>query len=162
MTCVGRRLFCESVAHWQAKYLSPSRTSFSCLWSGGQSVNWSRDIVFIVSYSIGENSVLQPMVSSQWRHNERGGVSNRRHFDCLLNRLFRRILKKAPKRRVTGLYEGDSPVTGEFPAQRASNAENVSILWRHHAYAYSMKCTLFNALTRLKYTPEHCSRLVCK
>ena len=23
-------------------------------------------------------------------------------------------------------------VTGEFPAQRASNAENISIWWRHH------------------------------
>ena len=31
------------------------------------------------------------------------------------------------KLRVTGLYVGNSPVTGEFPAQRASNAENVSI-----------------------------------
>ena len=30
------------------------------------------------------------------------------------------------KLRVTGLYEGNSPVTGEFPAQRASNAENAS------------------------------------
>ena len=27
---------------------------------------------------------------------------------------------------------GDSPVTGEFPAQSASNTENVSIWWRHH------------------------------
>ena len=36
------------------------------------------------------------------------------------------------KRSVTGLYEGNSPVTSEFPAQRASNAENVSIWWRHH------------------------------
>ena len=27
---------------------------------------------------------------------------------------------------------GNSPVTGEIPAQRASNAENVSIWWRHH------------------------------
>ena len=26
---------------------------------------------------------------------------------------------------------GNSPVTGEFPAQRASNAENASIWWRH-------------------------------
>ena len=34
--------------------------------------------------------------------------------------------------RVTGLCEGNSPVTGEFPAQRASNAENISIWWRHH------------------------------
>ena len=28
---------------------------------------------------------------------------------------------------------GNSPGTGEFPAQIASNAENVSIWWRHHA-----------------------------
>ena len=27
---------------------------------------------------------------------------------------------------------GEESVTGEFPAQRASNAENVSIWWRHH------------------------------
>ena len=27
---------------------------------------------------------------------------------------------------------GNSPVTGEFPAQMTSNAENVSIWWRHH------------------------------
>ena len=36
------------------------------------------------------------------------------------------------KLHVTGLCVGNSPVTGEFPAQRASNAENVSIWWRHH------------------------------
>ena len=42
-------------------------------------------------------------------------------------------LKKNPsKPRVTGLCEGNSPETGEFPAQKASNAENVSIWWRHH------------------------------
>ena len=28
--------------------------------------------------------------------------------------------------------QGNSPGTGEFPAQMASNAENVSIWWRHH------------------------------
>ena len=28
--------------------------------------------------------------------------------------------------------EGNSPVTGEFPAQKASNTENVFIWWRHH------------------------------
>ena len=27
---------------------------------------------------------------------------------------------------------GNSPGTGEFPAQMASNAENISIWWRHH------------------------------
>ena len=52
--------------------------------------------------------------------------------DCLLNRLFRRRSKKTSKLRATGLCEENSPVTGEFPAQMASNAENVSIWWRHH------------------------------
>ena len=68
----------------------------------------------------------------QWRHNERNGVSNHRHLDCLLNRLFRRRSKKTSKLRVTGLCEGNSRVTGEFLAQRTSNAESVSIWWRHH------------------------------
>ena len=33
---------------------------------------------------------------------------------------------------VTGVCEGNSPLTGKFPAQRASNAKNVSIWWHHH------------------------------
>ena len=45
----------------------------------------------------------------------------------------RRRSKKTSKLRVTGLCEGNSPVSGEFPAQRTSNAENVFIWWRHHA-----------------------------
>ena len=42
------------------------------------------------------------------------------------------LTKKTSKLRVTGLCAGNSPGTGEFPAQMASNAENVSIWWRHH------------------------------
>ena len=45
--------------------------------------------------------------------------------------------EKAWKLRVTGRFKGNSPVTIEFPAQRASNAENVSISWRHHAIVNS-------------------------
>ena len=47
-------------------------------------------------------------------------------------RLFRRRSNKTSKLRVTSLCAGNSPVTGEFPAQMASNTENVSIWWRHH------------------------------
>ena len=71
-------------------------------------------------------------VSLQWRHNERNGLSNHQPHDCLLNRLFSCTSKKTSKLRVTGLCEGNSPVTGEFPSQRASNAENVYTWWRHH------------------------------
>ena len=35
---------------------------------------------------------------------------------------------------------GDSPGTGEFPAQKASDAENVSIWWRHHEYHWWQSC----------------------
>ena len=71
------------------------------------------------------------MDSLQWRHNECCGVSNHQLIGCLLSSLFRRRSKKTWKLRVTGLCEGNPPVTGEFPAQRASHAENVSIWWRH-------------------------------
>ena len=70
----------------------------------------------------------------QWRQNGHDGVSNHQPHDCLLNRLFRRTSKKTSRLRVTGRCEGNSPVTGEFPAQMASNAENVFIWWRHHEY----------------------------
>ena len=68
----------------------------------------------------------------QWRHNEHECVSNHRRFDYLLNRLFRGRSKKISKLYATGRCEGNPPVTGGFPSQRASNAENVSIWWRHH------------------------------
>ena len=68
----------------------------------------------------------------RWRHNGRDSVSNHQPHDCLLNRLFRRRSKNTSKLRVTGLCAGNSPWTGEFPAQMASNAENVSICWHHH------------------------------
>ena len=71
------------------------------------------------------------LTTLQWRHNERDGVSNHQPHDCLLNCLFRRRWKNTSKLCVTGLCAGPSPKTGEFPTQKASNAENV-IGWRHH------------------------------
>ena len=41
-------------------------------------------------------------------------------------------IKETSKLRGTGLCGGNSPVTDEFPAQKASSAEIVSIWWRHH------------------------------
>ena len=73
------------------------------------------------------SSIKIKMFSLQWHYNEHNGIWNRRCLDCLLNHLFRCRSKKTSKLRVTGLCEGNSTVTGEFPAQRASNAENVSI-----------------------------------
>ena len=83
------------------------------------------------------NLCIRFMVTSlRWRHNECVSVSNHQPHDCLHNRLSGRrskyTSKYTSKLRVTGLCLGNSPRTGEFPAQMASNAENVSIWWRHH------------------------------
>ena len=73
-----------------------------------------------------------PPLPLHWRPNGRNSVSNHQPHDCLFNRLFRRRSKEASKLRVTGLCAVNSPGTGEFRAQMASNAVNVSIWWRHH------------------------------
>ena len=77
------------------------------------------------------SSVPSGILLLQWRHNGRDSVSNHQPHDCIINRLFRRRSKKTPKLCVTGLCAGNSPGIGEFPAQMASNEENVSIWWRH-------------------------------
>ena len=75
-----------------------------------------------------------PKMTLWWRHNEHDGVSNHQPHDCLLNCLFRHRSKKTSKLCVTGLCEGNSQVTDEFPTQKASNVENSSIWWRHYEY----------------------------
>ena len=89
--------------------------------------------------------------TTQWCHNKRDGVSNHQPQDCLLNGLFGRRSKKTSKLHVTGLCQGNSPVTGAFPSQRTSNAENVSNWWRHHDLEllhYMLSFSLIN----IKYT----------
>ena len=108
------------------------------------------DVSNIITVLIYHEEFPEWDITLQWRHNGRDGVSNHQPDHCLFNRLFRRISKKTPKLRVTGFCEGNSPVTGEFPAQRASNAENVSIWWRHH----EIRVNVPNIITMLIYHEE--------
>ena len=78
------------------------------------------------------NEVLQTQMTLQWRHNGHNSISNHQPHDCLLNYIFTHWSKKTSKLRVTDLCAGNSPVTAEFPTQRASNTESVSIWSRHH------------------------------
>ena len=72
----------------------------------------------------------------RWRHNGHDSVSNHQPHHYLLSRLIRCRSKKTSK------YPRHWPLCGEFtgdrgiPAQMASNAENVSIWWRHHDYRF--------------------------
>ena len=96
-----------------------------------------------VTYSVSSSGVLSTHIEAstkwwyfgdtlQWRHSDCHGVSNHQRLGCLLNRLFRCRSNKTSELHITGLCEGNPPVTGGFPSQRASNVENVSIWWRHH------------------------------
>ena len=42
---------------------------------------------------------------------------------------------KKSKLRVIGFCEENAPVSGEFPAQRTNNADNVTTWWRHYEFA---------------------------
>ena len=56
---------------------------------------------------------------------------------------------------------GEFTGTGEFPAQRASNAENVSIWWRHHdkpVFVFQMKD--FNYLRHLSVDTKASASMV--
>ena len=111
--------------------LSPERrqaiiwTSVGMLLIGPLGTNFSEILIEIYTFSF---------TKMQWRHNGHDSVSNHQPHGCFLNRLFGRRSKKTSKLRVTGPLCGEFTGTGEFPTQRASNAENVSIWRRHHEY----------------------------
>ena len=78
-------------------------------------VSWRDASIFI-------ENVTWKFIALQWRQNEREGVLDHQPNKCLRNRLFRRILKKTSKLRVTGLCVGNLPVTRILPTQKASKA----------------------------------------
>ena len=91
---------------WMADTISHRRLSQNLFWclriNCEYTMHWNR-------------KVITPL---QWRHNEHDGIANHQPHNCLLKRLFGCRSKKTSKLCVTGLCAGNSPVTGEFPAQR--------------------------------------------
>ena len=55
------------------------------------------------------------VMSSEWRHNERHGVSNHRRLDCLLNRLFRCRSKKHQSSASLAFVRGSLQWSVNFP-----------------------------------------------
>ena len=78
--------------------------------------------------------------------------------------------QKKSKLRVIGLCEENSLVAGEFPAQGASNAENVSFWWRHYVARHWMFATVTQSWTKVavcknkkespRYTSYHFSNFI--
>ena len=122
----------DDLVHWHI-YVSPDRSELKQLWCIASEVvfNALNLLVLKTEYSRTWSVPWLLTHSLQWcmMHD---GISNHQPHDCLLNRLFKAQIKETSKLCITGLCEGNSLVTGEFPTQRASNAENVSIWWCHH------------------------------
>ena len=92
-------------------------------------------------------------MSIQWRQNGLDSVLNHQPHDCLLKRLFRHRSKKHQSSASLALCVGNSPETGEFPTQRASYAENVSIWWRHHGAEFGI--VINSCTTEPAYCQHH-------
>ena len=105
------------------------KNSYSCTCQAG----WSGTNCQTGTYHC--NDVIMNPTASQ----------NHQPHDCLLKRLFWRRSKKTSKLRVTGLCDGNSVVTGEFPTQRASNAE-IFFVWRHLDMVYGGLNKMVNIL----------------
>ena len=128
--------------HWNAEWRYKTRSFLDTeqLYVDVDSLSWQLRSVYPAKtipwlqmlWNPRRHSISSHGVALRWRHNEWDGVSNHQPHDCLFDRLSGRRSKKTSKPRVTGLCAGNSPGTGEFPAQMASNAETVSIWWRHH------------------------------
>ena len=94
----------------------------------------------------------RPHYTLQWHHNGHNGVSNHQPQHCLLNRLLMRRSKKTSNSASLSFAE-NSPVTGEFTAQRVNNAENDSIWWRRHDTPLIMaEVALFSRKNNFKCT----------
>ena len=62
---------------------------------------------------------------------ERRGVSNHQPHYCLLSNEFSLTTKAKSKPTLLIFCEGNPPVTGGFPSQKASDTENVYMSWHH-------------------------------
>ena len=154
LRCVSSRVICFALSHTYTYTHAYIHTYIHMIYLSW--MQWSRCISFIVTCFNTTANILKVICSARWlsasndshyisncpandrnltplpwRHNGHDSVSNHQPHHCLLNRLFGCRSKKTLKLRVTGLCVGNSPGTGDFPAQMASNAENVSIWWRH-------------------------------
>ena len=106
---------CSLIASQQTPHSSSVRARY-----GVSFVNYS--LIYVLLQSL-QHCIGYHILSLQWRRDGRASVWKHQPPDCLLKRLFRRRSKKTSKLRVTDLCLGNSPLTGNFPAQRFSNAE---------------------------------------
>ena len=156
----------HSHTHWYCAYAFPfqiknysvrCRQSFVLMFCAIGTNKWFRPEIAIfhetakhlISRMSARKFTARICLSLQWRHN---GCLKSPAFRLFTQAFVQAQIKeniKAPRHRP--LCEEFS---GEFPAQRASKAENVFIWWRHHAMCLQMSYHL----TMLGLQQARCSK----
>ena len=75
---------------------------------------------------------IKPWFTLPWRHNDHDSVSKSPASRLFTQPFIQTQIKENIKAPRHWPLCGEVTGTGEFPAQRATYAENVSIWWRHH------------------------------
>ena len=95
-------------------------------------ITYTRE-TYVTSAACSGSITVLAMASLQWRHNDHDGVSN-----TSLTVVYSTVYTDADQSKHQSSRHwplcGEFTGTGEFLAQRASYAENVSIWWRHHVF----------------------------
>ena len=104
---------------------------FEDVWGGNRvgfrpPLGWLHRQTFGINVYPSGTLTVSPLL---WRHNGDECVSN-----SSLTIVYSTVYSGADQRKhQSSASLAFVPVSGEFPAQMVSNAENVSIWWRHHA-----------------------------
>ena len=117
----------------------------------------------ITYHLIGPDDIMKTALQS--RYNDHDGISN--HQPHLTSRLFAQafihaLIKENIKAPRHWPLWGEFTGTGEFPIQRASNAENVFIWWCHHGpkrldfnsslFINALQGTIWKAMIKCEYS----------
>ena len=117
-------LFCLFLEYEQLRF--KGYDSLFCIYWWCSTRLWTFEIAQSGSKPMMASWCGRTFCTLQWRHNECNGISNhgRPSFAQLL-------IQAQIKENIKALCHwplcGETPVTNEFPAQKASNTENVSI-----------------------------------
>ena len=131
--------------HWPFQMMSPARERYQ----NGNRLGTKQIYPLIITVRADVLAVISQalrLVLTQWRSTSSYGITLTSQWAWLrlkspASRLFTQPfvqtqIKKIPATRHWGFCEWNSPLTSEFSTQRASDAENVSIWWRHHGPAF--------------------------
>ena len=87
---------------------------------------------------------------SKWHSHHTWALTCLKSLDCLFNSLLMVPNKKTPRKKkkkktisnhaLLALCEGNRLLTGGFTSQRASDAENISLVWCHQEWSQECFC----------------------